>query len=307
MTMAISYRSAHAIPLGLRSIVAIAFASAVGVVAFGWPFLAAPGSTLVAHADDAPLVFAVFLPIILLVVLAQFADGAMDAKSIALLGVLAAVIAALRPLGAGVAGIEPMWAVLIVAGFALGPGFGFVLGSVSLLASALVTGGVGPWLPFQMFAAAWIGLGAGLLARVPFVARMAGRHPWREVVVIAGYAAFAAVIYGFVLNLWFWPFTVDLAPQIAFTPGAPVAENLLAWLRFSVITSLGFDIPRAVLAAALVLVAGRGILIALRRASRRAAFGAPIAFEEVDEAAPSGISSSGFQPQHPSAHQPTTR
>lgn len=278
MTGQVTTRTARAVPIGGRSMVAIAFASALGLVAFGWPFLAAPGSTLVAHADDAPLIFAVFLPVILLVVLAQFADGAMDAKSIALLGVLAAVIAALRPLGAGVAGIEPIWAVLILGGFALGPGFGFVLGAVSLLASALVTGGVGPWLPFQMFAAAWIGLGAGLLAQIPAIRAWAAVHPWKEVVVVAGYAAIAAVAYGFALNLWFWPFTVDLAPQIAFTPGAPVTDNLLAWLRFSLITSLGFDIPRALLAAGLVLVAGRGILIALRRASRRAAFDVPTSF-----------------------------
>ena len=272
-------RTPRAIPMGRRSIFAIALASALGVVAFCWPFLAAPESTLVAHADDAPLLFAIFLPIVLVVVLAQFADGAMDAKSVALLGVLAAVIAALRPLGAGVAGIEPIWAVLILGGFALGPGFGFVLGAVSLLASALVTGGIGPWLPFQMFAAAWIGLGAGLVAQIPAVRRLAFVHPWREVVVIAGYAAFAAIAYGFALNLWFWPFTVDLAPQIAFSPGAPIADNLVAWLRFSAITSLGFDIPRALLAAGLVLVAGRGILVALRRASRRAAFDVPVSFE----------------------------
>lgn len=271
-------RTARAIPIGKRSGIAIALASIVGIIAFGWPFLAAPGSSLVAHADDAPFIFAALLPVILIVVLAQFADGAMDAKSIALLGVLAAVIAALRPLGAGVAGIEPIWAILILGGFALGPGFGFVLGAVSLLASALVTGGVGPWLPFQMFAAAWIGLGAGLLAQVPAVRRMSARHPWREVVVVALYAGLAAVAFGFAMNLWFWPFTVDLAPQIAFAPGAPIIENLTSWLRFSVITSLGFDIPRAVLASGLVLIAGRGILIALRRASRRAAFDVPIAF-----------------------------
>lgn len=286
MTRSATSRTARAIPIGGRSAIAIAFASALGIVAFGWPFLAAPGSTLVAHADDAPLIFAIFLPVILLVVLAQFADGAMDAKSIALLGVLAAVIAALRPLGAGVAGIEPIWAVLILGAFALGPGFGFVLGAVSLLASALVTGGVGPWLPFQMFAAAWIGLGAGLLAQLPVMRRWAGVHPWREVAVLAGYAAFAAVAYGFALNLWFWPFTADLAPQIAFTPGAPITENLLSWLRFSFITSLGFDIPRALLAAGLVLVAGRGILIALRRASRRAAFDVPVSFDSAPSKTP---------------------
>jgi energy-coupling factor transport system substrate-specific component len=249
-------------------------------VAFLWPFLAAPESTLVAHADDAPFVFALLVPIVLLVVLAQFADGAMDAKSVALLGVLSAVIAALRPLGAGVAGIEPIWAVLILGGFALGPGFGFVLGAVSLFASALITGGIGPWLPFQMIAAAWIGLGAGLLARVPAVRRLAPTHPWREVLVIAGYAALASFAYGFALNLWFWPFTMDLAPQIAFTPGAEVADNVLAWLRFSVVTSLGFDLPRAALAAGLILIAGRGVLIALRRASRRAAFDTPVVFTD---------------------------
>lgn len=277
--MITSTRTARALPIGWRSFGAIIVASLVGIVAFGWPFLAAPQSSLIAHAHDAPLIFAIFLPVILLVVLAQFADGAMDAKSVALLGVLAAVITALRPLGAGVAGIEPIWAILILGGFALGPGFGFVLGAVSLLASAMITGGIGPWLPFQMIAAAWIGLGAGILGRLPFMRTLANRHPWREIAVVAGYSALAAIAYGFALNLWFWPFTVDLAPQIAFTPGAPVTENLVAWMRFNLITSLGFDLPRALLAAGLVFVAGRGIVIALRRASRRAAFDEPIVFQ----------------------------
>ena len=250
----------------------MSLASVVGLIAFLWPFLAAPESAVLAHATDAPFFFALLVPLVLVVVLAQFADGAMDAKSIALLGVLSAVIAALRPLGAGVAGIEPIWAVLILGGFALGPGFGFVLGSVSLFASALITGGIGPWLPFQMIAAAWIGMGAGLIAKFPIVQRFTSNHPWREVFVVAGYALLAAVAYGFALNLWFWPFTIDLAPAIAFQPGAPAVENVAAWLRFSVVTSLGFDIPRALLAAGLIMIAGRGILIALRRASRRAAF-----------------------------------
>ena len=51
------------------------------------------------------------------------------------------------------------------------------------------------------------------------------------------------------------------------------------------ITSLGYDLPRAALTVALVLVAGRPILRALRRMSRRAAFDAPVAFNRpLDEA-----------------------
>jgi energy-coupling factor transport system substrate-specific component len=266
----------HAIRLGWASWSAIGLATAVGVIAFGWPFLAEPGSAAVAHAADAPWVFAAVVPLVLLVVLAQVADGGMDAKAIALLGVLAAVICVLRPLGAGTAGIEPIWVVLILGGRALGPGFGFALGAVSLAASALVTGGVGPWLPFQMLAAAWVGLGAGLLPAVR------GRA---EIVMVAAYGAVAALAYGLLMNLWLWPFAAGLdvtgaSDGIAFVPGAPATENLVRWFAFSIATSWGFDIPRAVLTAGLILVAGRPILVALRRASRRAAFAAPVAFQE---------------------------
>lgn len=259
----------HAVRLGRPSRLAIALVTAVGLVAFAWPLLAAPGSAAVAHSGDAPLLFAVVTPMLLLVVLAQVSDGGMDAKSIAMLGVLSAVICALRPLGGGAVGIEPIWAVLILGGRALGPGFGFSLGSISLFASALVTGGVGPWLPFQMLAAAWVGLGAGLLPRAT------GR---RELLMLAGYAAVACLAYGFLMNLWFWPFSEGLPDQLAYVPGAPLGQNLAAWLRFCLVSSLGYDIPRAVLAVVLILVAGRPVLVALRRMSRRAAFEAPVTF-----------------------------
>ena len=76
--------------------------------------------------------------------LAELADGGIDAKALAMLGVLSAVNAALRPLGAGTAGIEIVFFLLILAGRVFGPGFGFVLGCTSLFASALLTAGVGP-------------------------------------------------------------------------------------------------------------------------------------------------------------------
>ena len=267
MTMTTPARPA--VLLGRSSSAAIALASAVGLVAFAWPLVAAPDSAAVAHATDAPVLFALVVPLLLLVVLAQVGDGGMDAKSIAMLGVLAAVISALRPLGGGTAGLEPIWVVLILGGRALGPGFGFCLGAISLFASALLTGGVGPWLPFQMLGAAWVGLGAGLLP--PATGR-------RELWVLSAYGAVACVAYGFLLNLWFWPFTSGLPEQLSFAAGGPAGENLLSWLRFCVVTSLGYDIPRAILTVVLILVAGRPILIALRRMSRKAAFGAPVTF-----------------------------
>src|SRR5690606_33912598 len=85
--------------------------------------------------------------------------------ALAMLGVLAALGAGLRPLGGGAGGLETVFFLLVLAGRVYGPGFGFVLGATTLFASALITGGIGPWLPFQMLASSWIGMGAGLLPK----------------------------------------------------------------------------------------------------------------------------------------------
>ena len=66
-----------------------------------------------------------------------------------------------------------------------------------------------------------------------------------------------------------------------------MADNLLAWIRFCLVTSLGYDIPRAILTVVLIMVAGRPILAALRRMSRKAAFDAPVTFEPSITPAPS--------------------
>jgi energy-coupling factor transport system substrate-specific component len=47
---------------------------------------------------------------------------------------------------------------------------------------------------------------------------------------------------------------------------------------------LGYDIPRAVLTVVLILVAGRPVLVALRRMSRKAAFESPATFTAADGA-----------------------
>ena len=170
----------------------------------------------------------------------------------------------------GTAGVELIFFLLVLGGRALGPGFGFSLGCTTLFASALITAGVGPWMPYQMFACAWIGLGAGLLPRAT------GR---REIGMLVAYATAAAFLYGLLLNLSFWPFTLGADTQLSFLPGAPLAENLHRYLVFDVTTSLGWDTGRAITNGVLILIAGRPVLDALRRASRRAAFDAPATFE----------------------------
>ncbi len=261
----------RSVGVGWRTAGALTLVSLVGVVAFTWPLLARPGSAL-AHGNDAPWLFVVLLPLLLGVVLAELSDGGMDAKAVAMLGMLAAVGAALRPLGGGTAGLEPVFFLLVLAPRVLGRGFGFCLGALTLFASALLTGGVGPWLPFQMLGAAWVGFLAGCLPPAR------GR---RELWLLAGYGLVAGLLYGALLDMSFWPFTTGLSTTVSFVPGDPVSANLGRFAAFYVATSLGWDVPRGVLTATLCLVAGRPVLLALRRAARRAAFEAPVRFEPV--------------------------
>lgn len=250
------------IPLRARSITLLVATSLVGVFAFAWPFV--DPSLVGSDSSEAPWLFVAIVPLLFAVVFAELGDGSLDAKSVAVLGVLAGVGAALRPLSGGATGFSFEFVLLILAGRALGRGFGFVLGALTLLASSFVIAGVGPWLPFQMLACAWMGFGAGCLPRA------SGRA---ELALLAAYGAVTGVVFGFLMNLSFWPFARYYPAQIAFLPHGDAATNLLHWLRFDITTSLGFDLPRAAGNVVLVLVVGQPVLAALRRVARRAAFG----------------------------------
>jgi energy-coupling factor transport system substrate-specific component len=188
-----------------------------------------------------------------------------------MLGLLSAINAALRPLGAGIAGIETVFFLLVLAGRVFGAGFGFVLGCTSLFASALLTAGVGPWLPFQMVAAAWMGMFAGLLPR-----RVTGRA---EIAMLVAYGIFAAYAFGFLMNLSFWPFAVGQDTELSFVPGDTALENLHRFIIYSITTSaIGWDTGRAITNAIAIVVLGPAVLATLRRASRRASFGSIASF-----------------------------
>jgi energy-coupling factor transport system substrate-specific component len=265
-------RHLRLIGLKPRSTVTLLVASLVGVLAFAWPlFLHTDqgNQSAIGHTTDAPWLFVLLLPLLVAVVLAELSEAGIDAKVISLIGMLAAIGAALRALGPGTAGLEPGFFLLVLAGRAFGAGFGFVLGAVSLLGGALISGGVGPWMPFQMFACAWVGCLAGLLPRV------GGRL---ELLVLAAYSLVSGVLYGVLMNLWFWPYAT-FGSDFSFVPGDALVENLHRYLLFVVATSLGWDIPRGILSAVLVLLLGRPMLNAFRRTARKAAFEAPVVFE----------------------------
>ncbi len=266
------HRPPPAIRVGSRSSFLLLLTTVFGVAAFAWPLLihqsAGPNS---AHSGDAPWIFVGLIPLLLAIVIAELSEGAIDAKAVALLGILAACFAALRVPSPGINGFEPEWFLLILSARVFGRGFGFVLGAVAFFASALITGGVGPWLPFQMLAAGWVGFGAGCLPPM---------RGFPERLMLACYGVLSALVYGLLTNFWFWPFVGGTTTTYSFVPGLGTVANLHRFLLFDLTTSMGFDLTRAVTCAVMVLVLGRPVLAALRRASRRAAFEPQIDFTE---------------------------
>lgn len=271
-------RRDQAIRIGSRSALVLTLASIAGLMMFVWPLLVRVEPQSMQHGPDAPFVFIGILPILIVIVLAELSEGGMDSKALAMLGVLSAINAALRPLGAGTAGIETVFFMLVLAGRVFGAGFGFVLGCTSLFASALLTAGVGPWLPFQMMCSAWIGMGAGLLPR-----RVTGKA---EIAMLVAYGIFVAYVFGFLMNLWFWPFITGAEVpyhegHISYVPGDPFLENLHRFAIFTLLTSTaGWDTGRAITNTVAILVIGPAILATLRRASRKASYGAIPTFTE---------------------------
>ncbi len=263
-------RHATAVPLGLRSRLVLAVASLAGLMMLIWPLLVqVPEGVRV----DPPFVFLALLPIVTMVVLAEISEGGMDARVLAVLGMLSAVIAVLRGLSAGTAGVELVFFVLILAGRVFGPGFGFVLGCTSLFASALMTAGVGPWLPYQMLVSAWVGMGAGLLPR-----RLTGRA---EIAILAAYGVISAYVFGMLMNLSGWPFLLGIEipgheGALSYVAGAPLVDNLQTFAVYTLLTSTGsWDTGRAITNAVAIVVLGPAILMTLRRAARRSVITAP--------------------------------
>ncbi|MCA1832832.1 MAG: ECF transporter S component, partial [Actinobacteria bacterium] len=207
------------------------------------------------HVSDAPIVFSIFGVLLVAIAVADVRGGRMDAKHVALLGVLSGVNAVLRLPGA-LAGASLMFILPILCGYAFGPRFGFLLGASSMAASGAITGGIGPWLPFQMWALGWVGGGAGIVKTLT-----RGKIP---LVALALYGWVAGIAFGVIINLWFWPFLRG-ASDVSWTPGAPAGTAAVHYWRFYALTSLAWDSARALVNVILLLSIGRPLLRVLIR------------------------------------------
>lgn len=243
----------------------LAGVSALALFGFAWPLFV---PALPAGLQSTAPMLAILLTVALAVA-ALFAlnTGISGARTVALLGTLTAVGVAARLLGLGFGGVELVFVVLIIAGRALGPTFGFALGALVMLTSTMLSGMIGPWLPYQMFAAAWVGVGAGLLPGRKSSLLTRGRVA--EIAMLGAYGVVSAYAYGLLLNLWFWPFAIGGETSISFDASAPVTQNLARFFTYSLATStLTWDTVRAITTVFGLAVLGFPLLAALRRTRR---------------------------------------
>ena len=255
--------------------------SLIGIVAFLYPFfipaqapsaLQGTGGGL-AHAADSPLFLALLggFSLVALMLEAQ-GDATSDAKRTALLGVLVglnAVLSFLETAIPGPGGFSPVFFLIILGGYVYGGRFGFLLGSLTLFVSALITGGVGPWLPYRMLVAGWIGLAAPLLVYLNRVLHTRGTR-W-ELVLLAAYGGVWGLLFGALMDLWFWPFAVGPVTQ-HWQTGVSLGETVGRFLAFYVATSLIWDSIRSAGTVGMILLFGAPTLRTLHRFARRFAF-----------------------------------
>jgi energy-coupling factor transport system substrate-specific component len=243
----------------------LAVASVIGLGSFVYPFFISQGTQangMVAHSQDAPLVFVLLVVLCLGAVLSSLSAGALNSKLVAVLGILTAVNAVLRGVP-GPAGFTLVFILPVLCGYAYGPTFGFLLGVFSLAVSAFLGFGVGPWLPYQMLSAGWVGLLSGLLPSLK-------RRPRAEVLLLSIWGMLLGFAFGVLMNVYFWPYVLAGAhSEMYWQPGLSLIETLRRYAVFYAVTSLWWDLARAVGNFVLLLLFTAPLLRLLRRFQQR--------------------------------------
>lgn len=231
--------------------------SAAGAGLFLWPFW---GADLPAAVPA--LAIAVGAALTLLMV--ETGTRRLDSRALALLAALAALDGALRlAVVQGIGGFSPVFFLILCAGYVFGPSYGFLVGAASLLVSALITGGVGPWLPYETFAAGWMGVAGGIVGL-----GRSGLPTRRDVALLAVVALITGFAYGAVMDVWDWTFFRGAA-DFGWTSGLSPGDAAGRFARYYVATSLAFDSFRAAGDAVMVVTFGLPVLHAMRRFRRR--------------------------------------
>jgi energy-coupling factor transport system substrate-specific component len=237
--------------------------SLLGALAFLFPFLDP------LHAGQAPLLTAAVVALALLALVLEVQGRALSARTVATLGVLVAIASVLRFVEVaipGPGGFTPMFAPLILGSYVFGARFGFLFGALTLLVSALITGGVGPWLPYQMFAAGWMGLSAGGLGQL--ARATLARHRRLELVALSTFAFGWGFLYGAIMNLYAWPFAAGPA-ELYWSPGIGPGETAARYAAFYLATSFWWDVAAAFGNLLLVLALAPALIRAFARFERR--------------------------------------
>ena len=250
--------------LSLWSALTLGVISVIGLVAFLYPLFlsgAARSDDMAnPHAEDAPLFFGLVLALALLLFVLELGSQGMNAKTASALATLMMLAAVLR-IPTLPAGATAFFFAVILGGYVFGPRFGFLLGAGALFVSTFAIGGFGPWMPFQVFCAGWVGMTAGWLGT--FRARL-GRHRLLELACLCGFGVAWGFLFGAAMNLWFWPFMAS-GESISWQPGLSLGETLRHYWSFYLLTSAGWDVWRALANVLLIVAVGRPVLDVLSR------------------------------------------
>lgn len=248
-----------------------AVATLTGVLAFVSPFvwLAQQQTSGMAAAGrtDSPLVLGGLIALCVAALIIESQRSATGLKQLALLAALVAINSALRlaeTVLPGPGGFTPIFLLIILVGVVFGAQMGFLMGALTMLVSAFITGGVGPWLPYQMLTAGWMGMSAGVFASRRAGAGAGRPHPDWEIVALCVFVAAWGFVYGAIMNLWEWPFQLG-DPAISFRAGVTLQQAIQRYAAYYALTSLWWDFFGAAGNVILMALFGRATLNLLRR------------------------------------------
>lgn len=163
-----------------------------------------------------------FIVISMFPVFYYFEKRNVKAEEMILIAVLSALGAVSRIPFTALPGVQPTSFIIMMTGVTFGGEIGFLVGSLSALASNLILG-QGPWTPWQMFAWSMMGLSSSLwhihsFSKPPLIFKLFGLA-W-------------GFLFGWIMNIWaVFSFFGDITPSL---------------LGTSIISSFYFDLSHGI-------------------------------------------------------------